>query len=486
MAFYVTTPIYYPNGAPHLGHAYSTVMADFLARYHRMLAEPTYFLTGTDENSQKIVREAIKSGRTPSEVLDENVERFKGLFADLDVSYDQFIRTTDKDVHWPGAIALWNRLVEKGDLYRKTYKGLYCVGAEAFVTEKDLRPGNLCPDHDEEPIVVEEENWFFRLSAYQDFLIDEIESDRLQILPKSRKNEILSFLREPLEDISFSRALKEGDELWGIPVPNDPTQTMYVWCDALANYVSGLGYGRERAPGEPDLMEEFWPASLHIIGKDILRFHAVYWPAMLHAAGLALPKAILVHGMITSGGRKMSKSIGNVIDPSDLVSEYGTEAVRLFLAKEMSPFEDPEITLDMFKNAYNAHLANGIGNLTNRVMKMAISYDVQYGDFSAVKAKDVPEFNEYARGFESFDVSAAMAVVWNKVTGMDKYIQDTEPFKMVKVDPEGAKEIVAYLVRQLYEVALLLEPVMPMTSRAMRECVLAKQMPEQALFLRKE
>lgn len=482
MSFYVTTPIYYPNGSPHLGTAYTTLYADFLARYHRMLGEQVFLLTGTDENSQKIVREAEKQGIDPYTLLDTNVEQFKDLFNDLSISYDAFIRTTDTKLHHPAAQKLWMKLVEAGDIYKKKYTGLYCVGSESFVTEKDLRPNGMCPLHDELPITVEEENYFFKLSKYQQFLIDAISSDTLRVYPESRKNEVLSFLKEPLEDISFSRAIKEGNTGFGVPVPHDDSQVMYVWCDALTNYISALGYGTS----DTSLMQEFWPASLHIIGKDILRFHAIFWPAMLHAAGLELPKALYAHGMITSGGRKMSKSLGNVIDPLELIREYGPEAIRFFVARELPPAEDPEMTLDMVKNAYNAHLANGLGNLVNRIMRMAISYGVEYGDFSDKKVTDVDGFDRYARAFENFDVPAAAQFITEKATSMDRYIQETEPFKMVKVEPERAHEIIAYLVRQLYDVALLLEPIMPSTARTIRSLVLNKTMPEQALFARKE
>lgn len=482
MPFYVTTPIYYPNGAPHLGHAYATVLADMLARYHRLAGERTYLLTGTDENSQKVVREAEKQGRPVAEVLDENVAKFRDLFASLGVSYDQFIRTTDQAAHWPGALELWNRLVASGDLYRKTYRGLYCVGSESFVTEKDLRPGRLCPDHDEQPVEVEEENWFFRLSSHQSFLVDAIESGRLEILPETRRGEVLSFLREPLEDISFSRAAKAGETPWGIPVPNDPTQTMYVWCDALANYVSALGFGQ----AEHALFDEFWPASAHVVGKDILRFHAVYWPAMLHAAGLPLPKRLLVHGLITSGGRKMSKSIGNVIDPQALVATYGAESLRAFFAKEMSIFEDPEITEAAFAAAYNANLANGIGNLVSRALKMAVAYDVDYGDLAAVTPQSLPEWPAYAAAFEACNVPAAAQLAWAKAAAADRFVEETQPFKAIKVDPEKAKADVATLVREVYGVALLLEPILPEASAKIREWILAKRVPEAPLFARKD
>src|SRR3989344_3614943 len=279
--FYLTTPIFYPNANLHLGHAYTTTLSDIIVRYHRLVGEQTYFLTGSDENTQKLVQAAKTAGQGTGVFLDGIIANFKSLFAELDISYDQFIRTSDEQLHWSGAIALWNRLVDAGDVYKKEYEGLYCVGHEAFVTGKDLVSG-ICPDHGAVPEHIKEENYFFKLSRYTAVIKEKIESKELRIVPETREREILSLLNEGLEDVSFSRPKTTSSV--GIPVPGDESQVMYVWCDALSNYITALGYGRD-----DKLYKEFWPAQVHVIGKDILRFHAAIWPAMLLSAGLPLP-----------------------------------------------------------------------------------------------------------------------------------------------------------------------------------------------------
>ena len=307
--FYITTSIAYVNAPPHIGFALESLQADVLARWRRQKGEEGFFLTGTDEHGAKIARAAEVAGKTPRELVDENAEKFRELKKSLNLSWDNFIRTSDEKVHWPVAQELWRRLEKAGDLYKKSYQGLYCVGHEAFVTQKDLENGK-CRDHQKEPEIIEEENWFFRLSKYSEVIKEKVESGELKIVPETRKNEILSLLREGLEDISFSRPSK--DLSWGVPVPDDDTQTMYVWADALSNYISGRGGISEW---------EKHPADIHLIGKDILRFHAAIWPGMLLSAGLPLPKAIYVHGHILSNGQKMSKSLGNVVDPFEFAGK---------------------------------------------------------------------------------------------------------------------------------------------------------------------
>ena len=336
--FYITTPIFYPNANLHLGHAYNTTLVDILARYHRLKGDDVYLLTGADENTEKVVRAASLAGVETKAYLDAIVANFKSLFQRLNISYDQFIRTSDEKVHFPGAQKMWQRLVEAGDIEKRSYEGLYCVGHEAFITEKDLVSGK-CPDHGETPQRLREENYFFRLSKYTKTISTKIQSGEFQVIPETRKNEILALLERGLEDVSFSRPSDKVSV--GVPVPGDPSQTIYVWCDALVNYLSALGFGRE----DDTLFKKFWPADVHVIGKDILRFHAAIWPAMLLSAKLPLPKKLFVHGFITSGGKKMSKTIGNVIDPNELIAEYGGEAVRFFLARHISPFEDGDITM---------------------------------------------------------------------------------------------------------------------------------------------
>src|SRR3989338_2326616 len=363
--FYITTAIDYVNAKPHIGHAIEKIQADVLARFHRQKGDEVWFLTGTDEHGAKIARAAQAAGKDPKDFVDDGAGHFKDLKKALNLSWDDFIRTSSQKRHWPGAQKLWLKLFEAGDLYKKSYKGLYCVGHEAFITEKDLVDGK-CRDHQTAPELIEEENWFFRLSKYSDKIKSVIESGELKIIPESRENEILSLIRQGLEDVSFSRPRK--DLSWGIPVPNDPEHTMYVWCDALTNYITAIGYGQEQniEISKYRNFEYWWPADLHIIGKDILRFHTAIWPGMLLSAGLPLPKAIFVHGFITVEGQKMSKTIGNVIAPVEQ-KKPGTDPVRYYLLREIPSYEDGDFSYKKFEERYNGDLANGIGNLVARV-----------------------------------------------------------------------------------------------------------------------
>ena len=473
--FYVTTPIFYPNAKLHLGHAYTTTLCDILARYHRLMGERTYLLTGSDENTQKMVDAARKEGKDPLAFLDDIVAKFSALFKELDISYDQFIRTTDQQKHWPGAIALWKKLDASGDLYKKEYEGLYCVGHEAFITEKELVDGT-CPDHGTVPERLKEENYFFRLSRYTDVIRNKIISDELHIVPTTRKREILAFLDEGLQDVSFSRPRKAD---WppglGVPVPGDDSQVMYVWCDALSNYITALGYGRDDA-----LYKEFWPADAHVIGKDILRFHAAIWPAMLLSAGLPLPKSILVHGFITSGGKKMSKTLGNVIDPEELLAEYGTDAVRYYLARHISPFEDGDITREHFKEIYNGELANGLGNLVARVMKLAED-NLEEGTRPETRGFPV----EYTEALEKFEINKAAEYVWQRIGALDERITREEPFKLIKTDRQAGKELIFGMTQELYLIARMLNPLMPDTCAKIKQAVISNKKPDN-LFGRKE
>ncbi len=473
--FYITTPIFYPNAKLHLGHAYTTTVSDILARYQRLVGNEVYFLTGSDENTQKMIDAARKEGKDPIIFLDEIVDKFASLFGELNISYDQFIRTTDQQKHWPGAQALWQKLVAAGDIYKKEYEGLYCVGHEAFVTEKDLVDGK-CPDHGVEPQFLKEENYFFKLSKYTNVIKEKIESDEFSVVPESRKNEILSLLNEGLQDVSFSRPRKaDWPQSLGIPVPGDDTQVMYVWCDALANYITALGYGQG---GE--LFAKFWPAQVHVMGKDILRFHAAIWPAMLLSAGVPLPKSLLVHGFITSGGKKMSKTLGNVIDPEELLAEYGTDAVRYYLARHISPFEDGDITREAFKDAYNADLANGLGNLAARVMQLAQTH-LENG----THPEAAPFPKEYAEALENFEVHKALGFVFEQVGALDQKITQTEPFKVVKTDAAAGKKIIFELTQELYTIARLLGPFTPAVSEALKQAIVENKKPEN-LFPRKD
>ena len=490
--FYITTAIAYANAAPHMGYAYEVVLADILARYHRLRGEEVFLLTGTDEHGEKIIRSAKKAGMGPQAFVDGNVEKFTSLVEKLNISHSDFIRTSDKKKHWPGAQMLWTKLLAAGDIYKDTYKGLYCVGCEAFITEKDLIDGK-CPNHNTPPETIEEENYFFRLSKYADRIRQSIERDEVEIIPMARKNEILSFLDEGLQDISISRP--EGEVLWGVPVPNEPGQMMYVWFEALINYISALGYGKK----DHKLFDTFWPADVHIIGKDILRFHAVIWPAMLFSAGLPLPKRIVVHGFITSEGKKMSKSLGNVIDPAAFIDKHGAEALRYYLAREVSPFEDSDFTEERFVEVYNAHLANGLGNLVSRVTTMAVKYFD--GSVSRALANDVPTQKGYMlfgesekiEGFsipyifsshirprydecmETFSVHHAMDMIWEAIGVLDRYIADYEPFKLIKTDKEKTENIIWGALFGIVQVAQMLAPHMPETSEKIASLVTAAE-----------
>ncbi len=475
--FYITTPIYYPNAKLHMGHAYTTVVCDILARAKKLQGEEVYFLTGADENTEKVVRAAKEADKETKEYLDEVIENFKDLFEKLEISEDQFIRTSDDKNHWPGVIEIWKRLEKAGDIEKRNYEGLYCVGHEAFITEKDLIDGK-CPDHNEKPELLREENYFFKLSKYTEQIKEKIKSGEMKIIPESRKNEILALLDRGLEDISFSRSAKKISV--GIPVPGDSSQKIYVWGDALTNYISALGFGRD-----DELYKKFWPG-IHVMGKDILRFHAAIWPGMLLSAGLPLPQKLLVHGFITSGGKKMSKSLGNVIDPIFLIDTYGAEAVRYYLARHISPFEDGDLTLESFKDAYNAHLANGLGNLVSRIMKMAVNNIEKLKEEKIEKLEEEKLSKEYLDFLNNFEINKACDYIWSQISEMDKYIQENQPFKVVKTDEEKGQKMISDLVARLYFVARMLNPILPETSAKIKSFIKENKTPDKPLFARKD
>ncbi|MEK9170924.1 MAG: methionine--tRNA ligase [Patescibacteria group bacterium] len=454
--FYITTSIPYVNAAPHVGHALELIQADVLARYYRHKGDDVFFLTGADEHGVKIVRAAEAAGKPPRDFTNSIAKRFKDLKKVLNLSLDDFIRTSDKKKHWPGAQKLWLKLYDAGKLYKKSYKGLYCVGHEAFITEKDLVKGK-CRDHHKEPEIIEEENWFFKLSDYTKEIKARIERGKLRIAPESRRNEILALLKEGLEDISFSRPRE--DLSWGIPVPNDPKHTIYVWCDALSNYITALGYGQE----DNSKFAKYWPADTHVIGKDILRFHAAIWPGMLLAAKLPLPKTIFVHGFITAGGKKMSKTIGNVVDPLEVVKKYGTDALRYYLLREIPSGEDGDFTYEKFEERYNADLAKGLGNLVARVLTLA-----QKNKIKAIKNK-VFDTNinkiekQMGKLIKEFKFNDALSVLWRLIASGDKYIDENKPWAL-KPESKEFKEIIGSLLFLISNIGTLLYPFMPGTS----------------------
>lgn len=462
--FFVTSPIFYPNAEPHLGHAYTALLCDVLTRYHKTLGDDVYFTTGTDENSEKIIQAAHKAGEEPRAYLDHTVARFKELYELLDIEYDQFVRTSDEARHWPGAVALWKRLEQAGALYKSSYSGLYCVGHEAFLTEKELDEKGLCPDHGTAPEVVTEENWFFKLSEYATQVEKAIESDALPVTPQTRKNEVLSFLRSGVEDVSFSRPAHKMT--WGIPVPGDDTQKMYVWADALTNYISVLGFGRDEA------LMDFWPGT-HVMGKDILRFHAVFWPAMLLAAELPLPKQLFVHGTIISDGKKMSKTLGNVISPYAMIERYGKDATRYLLLRHVHPFEDTDVTWEKLDEWYTAGLVDGLGNLVARIMKMANQYLEMPADLSHVRAPQ--PLTEWV---EKFEFNSALNACWDDISVLDGTIQEQQPFKVVKENKEAGVKQITYLVEELSRIAKNLQSFMPETSEKILSAIKENKKPE--------
>jgi len=453
---YITTPIFYVNDKPHIGHAYTSIAADAMARWGRSRGWPTFFLTGTDEHGTKIVRAAEAAGKTIEEFTVEMAEKFKELRSTLDLSWDDFIRTTDQKKHWPGAQALWRKLEENGDIYEGEYKGLYCVGCEAFLKEKDLENG-LCPNHKKAPEVIEEKNLFFRLSKYAPQIKQAIESGKLDIQPEGRRNEILSFIDGGLDDVSFSRPKEKLS--WGIPVPGHEDQTMYVWCDALSNYISAIGYGQNEAE-----FKKWWPANIHMLGKDILRFHAAIWPGMLLAAGLPLPEHIFVHGFIRSEGEKMSKSLGNVIDPADLVNKYGSDALRYYLLREIPSNEDGDFSIKKFEETYNADLANGLGNFASRVSTLAVGKD-----FSGFRvAKEIEEkieetIKSAAESANKFRLHETVVKVWALIQYGDGYVNEHKPWE------SRDEQVIFNLVFLLRSIADLVEPVVPKASGKIKQ-----------------
>lgn len=462
--FYITTSIPYANAAPHVGHILDPLIADVLARYNRVKGYHVRFLVGTDEHGAKIVRTAEAQGKTPRELVDENSQKVRDLHAMLNISSDDFIRTSDQKRHWPGAQKMWLALVASGDIYKKQYHGLYCVGHEAFVTQKDLVNG-MCHDHQKAPEAIEEENWFFKLSKYAKEIELRIKKNELKIVPESRKNEILSLIENGLEDVSFSRPKK--DLSWGVPVPDDSGQTMYVWCDALVNYISAIGYGHEDQESRA-LFKSWWPAEAQIIGKDNLRFHAAIWPGMLLSAGLDLPKTIFVHGFVNIEGAKISKTVGNVIFPEEIIGKYGVDPIRYYFLREFPSHEDGDFSYKKFEDRYNGDLANGIGNLVARAATLGEKVSSVSSVAPELIEKQMQEISQkYDTAFDEFHLHEALGAVWELISIADKYINEEKPW--VIKDSEELKKVLAAPARIICEVSRLLEPFLPETSKKINE-----------------
>jgi methionyl-tRNA synthetase len=466
--FYLTTPIYYVNSTPHIGHAYTTVAADVFARHQRQRGRETFLLTGVDEHASKVARVAAEQGLAPQEYVDGIVEAWRSLPARLDTSYDFFIRTSDEG-HKRFVQEFLQRIRDNGrdDIYQDVYAGLYCVGCEAFKTEAELVDGK-CPEHDIEPEWIEERNWFFRLSAYQEQLLALYEERPDFVLPGFRANEAKGFIAGGLQDFSISRA----GQPWGIPIPWDPEQVAYVWADALVNYLSALTYAR---PGE-DLIPTFWPAVRHLLGKDILRFHCVYWPAMLLAAGYEVPRQLFVHGYLLLDDRKISKSLGNVVDPLDLIDVYGADAVRFWCARSVSFGQDGVASIDGLRERYERELGNDLGNLLSRVTAMVARYregqlTALPRDDSSVAALLATLGDDVAAGLDAFDLTGALERIWEVVRGLNRHVEATAPWQLAK-DEARADELdhVLYdLVDGLRAVAIALAAYLPGTSARILE-----------------
>jgi methionyl-tRNA synthetase len=480
--YYITTAIAYVNGRPHIGHALEFVQADCFARYHRLLSEDTYFLTGTDENALKNVQAAEAEGIPVAALVERNAQHFSELDRRLDVSYDQFIRTAADPRHTPGAQKLWIASDLAGDIYKKHYTGLYCVRCEKFLDPDDPADmiDGLCAIHQIPPEEVEEENYFFRLSKYGEQLEEIIATDRYRIIPETRKNEMLSFIRRGLRDFSISRS-QERARGWGVPVPGDPSQVIYVWFDALANYITALDFA-----DDGDLYQKYWvqnPIRTHCIGKDIIRFHAIYWPAMLLSAGVPLPKTLFVHGFINSGGEKLSKSSGVVIDPAELINRYGAEALRYYLLRGVNPTADTDYTVKNFESRYNADLANDLGNLLNRTVSMIGRYRGgtvpeagEPGDLERSVAEVAARAAERScAALDEYDPQTALEAVWELVTRTNRYVEESAPWQLSKAAKNGDANAdrqldtaLATLAQSLKTISALLEPFLPTTADRIR------------------
>lgn len=450
MKYYITAAIPYVNAKPHVGHALEFVQTDTIARFQRTQEKEVLTLSGGDENALKNVQAAEKEGITVQNFVDINTEKFKEVAEALDIHFDVFQKGSDVKHHFPSSQELWKRCLKSGDIYKKTYQGLYCVGCELFYTPDELDENGECFEHPGKKLeLVSEENYFFRLSKYQNQIIELIQSDTLSVTPEFRKNEILSFLKQPLQDISISRS-NERARNWGVPVPDDPSQRMYVWFDALNIYQSGVGFG-----WNTEMYDKWWPADLHVIGKGISRFHAVYWPAFLLSAKLKLPKALFIHGYFTVNGKKMSKTVGNVIDPLEVIKRYGVDFTRFYFLYEMPTFDDGDFSFSRADELYLSEFANGLGNLASRVATLC---EKSEGVFPVhhytLQPKVVELLNQYK-------LREALSSVWQSVWDLNKQISDGKPWTL------PADELVAFLtpvIEQLRAICVSLEPFTPSLS----------------------
>ena len=460
---YITTAIPYVNGKPHIGHAMDYLLADVWARYQRQLGKVVRFQTGVDEHGNKIAAKAAELGMTPQQYTDSVYGSFLDFIQRLEVDSTDFIRTTDIK-HKAAVQYIWQQLEKAGLIYKGSYEGWYCQGCEAFITDKEAADNNgICPDHQTPYQRLSEENYYFKASAFTLDITKAIESGKMKIVPNFRKKEFLELIKDGLADVSVSRPAKSLS--WGVPVPSDPNQIMYVWLDALSNYITVLGY-----PSDP-LWKDFWPADVQVVGKDILRFHAGIWPAMLLALGLPLPKTLLVHGHITSGGAKMSKSIGNVVDPIEILDNFGPEALRYFFLRHIPTQDDGDFSWDRFEASYNGELGNDLGNLVQRVAAMATRYQAGVlGDLPPSRH----DMGPYRAAIESLEFNRALDEVWVIVRALNQYIDRVKPWEVAKrresdIEAEAhLVEILAHAAGTLLQVADLLLPFLPTTARSIK------------------
>ncbi len=451
MKFYLTSAIPYVNAAPHIGHAQEFVYADVIKRFHQLLDEDVRYLCGADENALKIIQAAEAAHTDPQKFADIHQKEFLRLAEKLNVQFDVWQRGSDRQRHFPASQKLWELC--KHDIYKKSYEGLYCVGCEQFYTPDELDKNGQCVEHPGKKLeTVKEENYFFRLSKYQDFIEQLLENNELEIFPQFRKNEALAFVKKGLVDFSVSRT-RERARGWGVPVPGDPSQIMYVWFDALNIYQSGIGFGWDEKT-----YAQWAPQDVMVIGKGITRFHAIYWPAILESATLKLPKRLFIHGYLTVDGAKMSKTVGNVVDPESVIKKFGTDATRYYLLREIPSYGDGDYSERRFTEVYNADLANGLGNLVARVAKVASLVRIPQPE-ELTFAEIAPD--AYRGALDQFRFHDALAIVWEKIKNADRIIDETTPWKL---NGDGLKNFITGIVPEIREIAMLLAPFLPETS----------------------